>query len=675
MSTRDVRDMLGLPAAEQSPFGSKPKASKKAKVPEKRPDGITREVYALMGERAPPIPLTKTTQFKAKRARTAGESVKWNWRPFINGARTDGLVLRHWRRMNDNQSAAQDGRDQQTTDPMQDEPKDELVPEQNYPFAKYNMKVKAPQFDDDQYKEHLKSKDWSMDETRYLMQLYEDFESSWPVIWDRYDFKPTQVDSHPPNGSGQANGTTASPNRTLEDLKARFYEVSAKVLTLHTPLSNMTAAEYENHDKMTKFNKEHETSRKKTKEQILHRTEEERREEEYLIAELSRIYHRQERFGEELKEVRERLDHSLTDERPGGNDYTTTAEIQALYQRVVAQYSNKNKQVMVAQQAQQQQHTAQQRRSLGGDSVGTAGSPTSATQGQAPALGHQKKGSVASTTYNPAQERQMAPRAQARNGITTGLERLHSGISFRADRMMKLRQAKSTTQTQKIAAVLAELEIPEVLQMPTTATCEAMEALVAKINLLLDVRKVREKELNEVKTTEERIEVEKRKLAGGAGNDDASKNEGDAHEAAGDSSSHAQNSTSQDQNGASTANEGDEDIDIPDAPDTGDDANDEDAAESVPGARRQSVGVNQNKDAGEASDPNEVDDTSALAERYEDAPDIQGLAPGTKGTRSRNKRSASVLSGESAASGKSGRSGRSVRSERKRESKRMKGGI
>ena len=596
-----------------------------------------------------------------------------NWRPFINDARTDGLVLRHWRRMKDNQSTAQDGQDQQMTDSPQFEPKDELFPERDYPFAKYDVKVKAPQFDDEQYKEHLESKEWSMDETRYLMQLYEDFESSWPIMWDRYDFKPSQLDSQQLNGAGEANGTIASPDRTLEDLKHRFYEVSAKVLTLHTPLSNMTAAEYENHDKMIKFSKEHETSRKRTKEQILHRSEEERREEEYLIAELSRIYHRQERFGEELREVRERLDHSLTDERPGGNDYSTTAEIQALYQRVMAQYSNKNKQAMAAQQAQQQQHAAQQRRSLGGDSVGTAGSPTSATPGQAQAMGHQKKGSVASATQNPALERQMAPRAQARNGITTGLERLHSGISFRADRMMKLRQAKSTTQTQKIAAVLAELEIPEVLQMPTTATCEAMDALVAKTNLLLDVRKVREKEVNEFKIVEERIEMEQRKKPGDAGND-APRNEGDSNEAAGDSSGHAQKSISQDQGETSTVDHGKGEIDIPDAPDTGDGGNNEDAANSAAGTPRQSVGTSYKKDAGEASHPDEAADPSVPQEDPEDAPGTQGLAPVTKGTRMRNKRSASVLSAESAASGRSGRSARSVRSEKKRESKRMKGG-
>ena len=82
--------MLGM-TADQTPR-SKP-SKKKSKHVEKRPgtlnilsvlklwteenaDGITRELYALMGERAPPIPIAQPKQYKAKRAR-ATTPVKW----------------------------------------------------------------------------------------------------------------------------------------------------------------------------------------------------------------------------------------------------------------------------------------------------------------------------------------------------------------------------------------------------------------------------------------------------------------------------------------------------------------------------------------------------------------------------------------------------------------------
>jgi DNA methyltransferase 1-associated protein 1 len=53
MAAADVRDMLDLPAEGQ------PRPHKKQKVVEKRPEGITRELYALLGERAPPIAINE----------------------------------------------------------------------------------------------------------------------------------------------------------------------------------------------------------------------------------------------------------------------------------------------------------------------------------------------------------------------------------------------------------------------------------------------------------------------------------------------------------------------------------------------------------------------------------------------------------------------------------------
>lgn len=53
MAAADVRDMLDLPAEGQ------PRPQKKQKVAEKRPEGITRELYALLGERAPPIAINE----------------------------------------------------------------------------------------------------------------------------------------------------------------------------------------------------------------------------------------------------------------------------------------------------------------------------------------------------------------------------------------------------------------------------------------------------------------------------------------------------------------------------------------------------------------------------------------------------------------------------------------
>lgn len=60
MTTADVRDMLDLPT------DGHPRPAKKQKTVEKRPEGITRELYALLGERAPPVAITDHVRYKER---------------------------------------------------------------------------------------------------------------------------------------------------------------------------------------------------------------------------------------------------------------------------------------------------------------------------------------------------------------------------------------------------------------------------------------------------------------------------------------------------------------------------------------------------------------------------------------------------------------------------------
>jgi DNA methyltransferase 1-associated protein 1 len=60
-----------------------------------------------------------------------------------------------------------------------------------YPFAKYNVKAQVPKrYTDEQYNRHLKSDDWTREETDYLMDLVEEYDLRWVVIADRYDYQP-----------------------------------------------------------------------------------------------------------------------------------------------------------------------------------------------------------------------------------------------------------------------------------------------------------------------------------------------------------------------------------------------------------------------------------------------------------------------------------------------------
>ena len=398
----------------------------------------------------------------------------------------------------------------------QSKSKRELTPESNYTFAKCNVQAEPPSFTDDEYNTTLKSEGWTLDETRYLLDLYREFYGKWPIIIDRYDYNDhakaqsnrlanghkqepaVKEESTPINDSGKP--TPYAPTHSLEDLKSHYYSLTAKLMTLRTPLSQMNNTEYSMHDLLTRYNKNSELHRKLAKEKILVRSKEEKREEEHLVAELSRIYNSQEKFAQEMKEVRERLDHSLTDSRVQSSTYQSSAEIAQLWQRLVVQ----DKKLM------------KPRRSLtGADGAPVTSSPTTTQGGQnmAGISQHQKRASIAGsvgTSTTETTQRTLSPRAQQKYGVTYH-DRLTSGVTFRGEKISKLRQAKSQTQTQKINSILAELEVPELLQMPTTAVIAMMEKLVGKVTLLIDARRLREKEESEISAVEKQIEINNRK--------------------------------------------------------------------------------------------------------------------------------------------------------------------
>ena len=102
---------------------------------------------------------------------------------------------------------------------MDIENNDPDAPEQ-YRFAKYNVEISVPQYDDAKYEEHLKSAEWSREETDYLIGLVKEFAQKWPIIIDRYEW--------PPPGAVQGESTALArtgEERTLEQLKARYYQV------------------------------------------------------------------------------------------------------------------------------------------------------------------------------------------------------------------------------------------------------------------------------------------------------------------------------------------------------------------------------------------------------------------------------------------------------------------
>ena len=70
MTSADVRDMLNLNDDDN------PRPVKKQKTVEKRPEGIPRELFALLGERAAPVAITDRIRYR-ERPKVSQKTLPW----------------------------------------------------------------------------------------------------------------------------------------------------------------------------------------------------------------------------------------------------------------------------------------------------------------------------------------------------------------------------------------------------------------------------------------------------------------------------------------------------------------------------------------------------------------------------------------------------------------------
>ncbi|EFO83768.1 CRE-EKL-4 protein [Caenorhabditis remanei] len=225
----------------------------------RKPEGMKRELFNLIKGKdltaVMPTDVKKTYKQKFQAIFiiifTGFRSVrKYKWMSFTNEARTDGLMLHHWVRA------------------------DKVEAMNPYPFSKFNKVIDIPTYTDEEYENHLKIAKWSRGETDYLFDTCRRFDIRWPIVFDRYDCKMFGV------------------NRSVEDLKERFYSINYELNLLRDPSSSPTA-----------YDAEHERRRKEQLNKQWNRTAEQLQEEEDLTAELRRI--------ELRKKEREKKAHDL----------------------------------------------------------------------------------------------------------------------------------------------------------------------------------------------------------------------------------------------------------------------------------------------------------------------------------------------------------------------------
>lgn len=626
MSTSDLRDVLNLPDGSAGP-----RPSKKQRFAGPRPNlkGLAREVHNLGGDN--PIAIVpEVTYFKKRRLANRKPAARWELRPFRNSGRNDGsLLLNHWKRKDEKiATQADEGQDAATWNEEQgqgqagdgENAKDETTATiEDSAFAQYNVQVSVPQYSDDQYHQSLKSEHWSKEETDYLMDLVKSFDLRWPVIWDRYEWNPPATNGMADDDGDESKAIVpAIQARTMEDLKARYYDVAAKMMALQKPVQYMSQPEFALHELMAHFNPQQEKLRKDFALNALTRSRDEAKEEESLLLEVKRILARSERFNEERRELYNRLDYPRTE--TDISNFKSSTGLQTLLQNLMTADKTKKRKSLMGPDAATPNNAAAPSANApdSGRRESTAASTGHRDSTAAPTpVASNKKGGQQS--QQPPSER---PKLTEKEELLYGLaryDRLGSGPTFRTEKINKLFTQKSNSQQVRINNTLNELDIQSKLVMPTSATTLHYELLLTAVHSLLDARKVADKLDGEIKI--ELAKKEEREKANAPRSSTA-----EAKDKAGPGPREG-------------AEVGDKDAPSGTAEETG--TNDESSKPSIAG--------NLNAASEKSAETAETDDTAGAAEE-KDAEDTAEKAATSGGTA--HKRSASVLSAVSDKSSK-----------------------
>jgi len=525
MASHDLREVLNLP----SDHASGPRPSKKQKTNVLRPNlkGLAREVQNLGGDN--PIAIVpEVSVFKKRRYASRKPAARWEHRTFRNSARGDegALLLRHWRRKEEGDPSESLPNGDESRSSEANLAGDKQVEQiEDSAFAKFNVRVAVPQYSEDQYTSNLENGDWTKDETDYLFELVRDFDLRWPIIWDRYAYSPK---APPDQGSADVSKAVvpAPKSRTMEDLKARYYEVAAKMMAVQKPAQYMTRPEFELYEIMQNFDPAQEKARKEFALNTMSRSKDEAREEESLLLEIRRILARTERFNEERRELYNRLDYPATDSDI--NSFKSSAGLQALLQNLMNVDKTKKKKPIgpgdgtspaTAVPGSAVSESAPHRResiaaSVPGHRESISGTP--ATPVEPTPTANKKKGAP------PPERRKLTTLEEQTYGVSYH-ERLGSGPTFRYEKINKLFSHKSGQQQQRITNVLTELDIPARLTMPTAAVSAQFEHLWSAVIKLVDLRKASDRMDTDIKVEEaKRAEVTKSKPARSGGDKDGS---------------------------------------------------------------------------------------------------------------------------------------------------------
>lgn len=566
---------LGTKNTHTTPLhGSISSSTIKANVPKPQVTGIQRELYNLLGENQPPVMIQPANRFKEK---MTGKPSPWTYVEFWSNDKEDPkkrIKLRHWvkgskelvgntpqassfskfnqhltlpqftreeydafmevaRERNNvktpntsNQSPTPQKNDKatdnttankkvdieskDTTDPSRQVAKKEdgsgtthetvdqkdstntqstLSSEDNNPGDKADkiMELKDPKVTE-------LEEDWSFDEVDYLFQLCRKYDLRWFIIYDRYQFDTFK-------------------HRTLEDLKAKFYEMC----------QNYFAARNSNDPLLQSLNyeKEKEMERKQYLQRLLSRSAAEIAEEEALIIESKKFEMAAKKTLNERESLLRLLDSPNSDQDV--SQYMSSQGISQLYSNLLADKSRKRKndstipenpwmkqQQQFAQQKQRLQQLHEKRHSESSQSISSSISNAQKAEGtkesslMSPAAGNGAIDSISPRkTKKQKQELQNAIKRKSEAeyaehllknftaeekkslGVIAHGEKLSPGVYLRSTKISTFKPALQN----KVVAILQELGLPTRPSMPSYDVIQIQEKLLRQIVTLLELKK------------------------------------------------------------------------------------------------------------------------------------------------------------------------------------------
>ncbi|SCU82362.1 LADA_0C04720g1_1 [Lachancea dasiensis] len=452
MSSSDIFDVLNIQRTG-SP-GSSGATPAPSRTPKAQVSGMQRELYNLLGDNTPPVAIQKSTKFKDK-LRAMAKPSPWTFAEFQPSPH---VKLQHWVKGSK-----------------------ELVGQQpqTNTFGKYNTELTIPTFTKEEYDsfmgsthEQIGSEKWEYSEIEGLFNLCRKYDLRWFVIQDRYE------------GKG---------GRTLEDIKEIFYYVCHQYFLMKSPDNPLVPS--------LNFSKEKEVERKKYLQRLLSRSAAEIAEEEALIVESKKFEMAAKRTSSERDSLLRLLDSPNADKPIG--QFLTSQGMTQLYNSLLSDKSKKRKHDQVVPEnpwMKQQQQFAQQKQQmqqLHDQKVSSSSNSNNNSNSNSNSQNAVKK------TKKQKQEMQIAVKRKADSeyaeqllksftaderksmGVQLHGEKLPSGAYLRSTRISTF---KAATQG-KIATTLQELGLPARPAMPTYEVIRYHEALLSRINNLLDLKK------------------------------------------------------------------------------------------------------------------------------------------------------------------------------------------